>query len=176
MDAFSEAEVETEVGAVDGRTDPRCPVSSPIPSFPAKIEPPPSSDGGIGVTGETTESRCVDPTVAGMPETPETVETPVPEFVETVETVEAIEAMGISGGCCPAGSAEPIETPCCVETVETVEPGLVLIPAGMFWKSAGGGMGRMLGESRDRSLSILEEKKMDWGTRTGDTESVRTGE
>ena len=111
-----------------------------------------------------------------MPETPETVETPVPEFVETVETVEAIEAMGISGGCCPAGSAEPIEAPCCVETVETVEPGLALIPAGMFWKSAAGGMGRMLGESRDRSLSILEEKKMDWGTRTGDTESVRTVE
>ena len=63
MDAFSEAEVETEAGAVDGRNDPRCPVSSPIPSFPAKIEPPPSSDGGIGVTGETTESRCVEPAV-----------------------------------------------------------------------------------------------------------------
>ena len=191
MEALIEAEVETEFDPVDERNDPRSVVSSPSPSFPAKIDvvngadEPPSSEGGIGETVGTVESRCVDPALDGTPETPETpesVETPFPEFVETVETVEAIEPIGISGGCCPAGIADPIETPCCVVTVETVEtadpvvPGLVLIPAGMFWKSAGGGMGRMEGESRVRSVSNLDAKKMDWGTRTGDTESVRTEE
>lgn len=169
-----EAETLAEPAAVEeGKDSFRIDASSPTPSFPAKIEllkefeEPPNIEDGIVETVETTESSRFGLAFEGFPETVETVETPFIEFVETVETVEPIEPIGANGAC-PAGR----ETPVCDETAE---PPIAFCPAVIFWNSAGGGILKIEGDSL-RSGSILEEKKIGWEDRTGDTESVRTTE